>query len=200
MRSGGACISVVVVAAILFCLLLLPDSGLAALAAADATPNSVTLNWTSPGDDGTVGTATQYDCRYSLSTITEANWGSATQVSGEPTPTIGGTPEEFEVTGLQPNTTYYFAIKTADEVPNWSTLSNVAVKTTLAEDTPPSAVANLTVGNPTSTSLRLTWTAPGDDGNTGTAAQYDIRYSTSTITVSNWSSAGQMSGSVSTVP
>jgi hypothetical protein len=32
------------------------------------------------------------------------------------------------------------------------------------------------------TGVDLTWTAPGDDGATGTATSYDIRYSTSSIT------------------
>lgn len=194
MRSGGACISVAAVAAILFCLLMLPDNVLAALTAPEATPNSVTLSWTAPGDDGSTGTAAQYDIRYSLSTITDANWASATQVSAEPAPSAAGTAQQFEVTGLLPSTTYYLAIKTADEVPNWSPLSNVVAKSTLAENVPPAVVAGLTAGNPTTTSLRLNWTSPGDDGSTGTAAQYDIRYSTATITAANWSSATLVTG------
>lgn len=43
-------------------------------------------------------------------------------------------------------------------------------------------------------SVLLTWTAPGDDGNTGTATSYDVRYSTSTITSGNWSSATSVTG------
>ncbi|MBM3242012.1 hypothetical protein FJZ31_37550 [Candidatus Poribacteria bacterium] len=39
---------------------------------------------------------------------------------------------------------------------------------------PPAAVIDLTASSPTATSITLTWTAPGDDGNVGTAAQYDI--------------------------
>lgn len=38
-------------------------------------------------------------------------------------------------------------------------------------------------------SVTVFWTAPGDDGNTGTASNYDMRYSTSNITAGNWSSA-----------
>ena len=38
----------------------------------------------------------------------------------------------------------------------------------------------------------LTWTAPGDDGNVGTAAEYDIRYATYPITDSNWMVATQV--------
>ena len=185
---------VILAAALILTGLMLPASGWAKLAAPAATPNSITISWTSPGDDGNSGTAAQYDIRYSLSTITDANWNAASQVSGEPTPASAGSAEEFEVFGLQPSTTYYFAIKTADEVPNWSTLSNIAVKTTDPEDSPPGLVADLSIGSATATTLALTWTAPGDDGSTGTASEYDIRYSTSPIDVGNWASATQLTG------
>lgn len=63
-----------------------------------------------------------------------------------------------------------------------------------ADATPPSAVSNLSVSNTTSNSVTLTWSATGDDGMTGTAAAYDIRYSTSPINGSNWASATQVGG------
>lgn len=91
---------------------------------------SVTLRWTAPGDDGTSGTARQYDIRYSLSPITESNWNSAIQVAGEPTPQPAGNLESCVVNGLKAATTYYFAIKASDERPNWSVMSNVASKST----------------------------------------------------------------------
>src|SRR5258706_376503 len=46
----------------------------------------------------------------------------------------------------------------------------------------------------TPTSVQLEWTTPGDDGLTGTAPSYDIRYSTSPITAGNWNSATQATG------
>ena len=96
------------------------------------TGDSVTLKWTAPGDDGNEGTAAQYDIRYSTSDITDANWDDATQCTDEPAPQPGGTEETFKVKDLLPSTIYYFAIKTADEVPNLSGLSNVAIgKTTV---------------------------------------------------------------------
>lgn len=98
--------------------------------AGNATTNSVLLLWNAPGDDGNTGTAAQYDIRYSTSPINDSNWASATQVSGEPAPSVAGTPQWFIATGLSSNTTYYFAIKTRDEVPNWSPLSNVPYATT----------------------------------------------------------------------
>lgn len=91
---------------------------------------SPTLHWTAPGDDGTVGRAAEYDIRYSTELITENNWSMAGSVSGEPVPSVSGTPEQYTVEGLDPGTEYYFAIKAADEVPNWSLLSNVISYTT----------------------------------------------------------------------
>jgi hypothetical protein len=100
------------------------------LATSNPTPNSITLSWTAPGDDGNSGTASQYDIRYSTSNITPSNWSSATQASGEPVPQTAGTSQSMTVSSLNSSTAYYFAMKTADEVPNWSGLSNVASGTT----------------------------------------------------------------------
>jgi chitodextrinase len=161
---------------------------------AQTTANSVTLHWTAPGDDSTTGTAALYDIRYSASAITPANWSSAIQVTGEPTPHAAGTAESMLITGLQPATTYYFAIKAADEAGNWSGLSNIATITTANEQIPPASITTLAVTNRTGTTITLKWTATGDDSTTGTCASYDIRYSTSVITEANWASATQVSG------
>jgi hypothetical protein len=48
----------------------------------------------------------------------------ATQVAGEPDPQPAGETEIFTVGGLTPATLYHFALRVADEVPNWSPLSN----------------------------------------------------------------------------
>ncbi len=102
-----------------------PPSAVTDLAASDPTCNSMTLTWTAPGDDGNTGIANGYDIRYSTSPITEDNWDLATQCAAEPAPQPAGGRETFAVTGLSPGTTYYFALKTADELPNSSGLSNV---------------------------------------------------------------------------
>lgn len=94
------------------------------------TSTSIDLTWTAPGDDGMEGTAFEYDIRYSNSVITNTNWEAATECIGEPSPKPVGTPEIFTVTGLSPSTTYWFALKTADEVPNWSGISNSPSGTT----------------------------------------------------------------------
>lgn len=61
--------------------------------------------------------------------------------------------------------------------------------------TPPAAVDDLTVvGDPTSSTIALEWTATGDDGTSGTAYRYDIRYLADVpITEQNWDTATQAS-------
>jgi hypothetical protein len=169
-------------------------------AAGAQTPadSSVVLHWTAPGDDGSTGQATTYDLRYRTVSITGVDttswWNAATPITGEPAPGSAGANDSMRVSGLTPTTTYYFMIRTADEVPNWSGFSNLAVKTTSGDITAPSAIANLSVTGATATSISMSWTATGDDGNTGTATSYDIRYSTSPITLGNWGSATPATG------
>lgn len=58
----------------------------------------------------------------------------------------------------------------------------------------PSYVIDLAVTYTTIASATLTWTAPGDDGDRGTASGYDIRYATEPVTEDNWESASQADG------
>ena len=175
-------------------------SALRPAAARAQTPadSTVLLTWTAPGDDGTTGRATTYDIRYRSAAIsgtdTTSWWNAATQVSGEPAPGNAGAHDSMRVRGLSPLTTYNFMIRVADEIPNWSGYSNVAIKSTTGDATAPAAVADLTVTGTTGTSITVRWTAPGDNGSTGTATSYDVRYSTTTITSANWGSALQATG------
>lgn len=93
---------------------------------------SIVLKWTAPGDDGKSGRASQYDLRYSTLPMTSANWQTALRVDGLARPLPYGNKEIVTVRGLLPSTTYYFAIKAADELWNWSPMSNVIQRTTCA--------------------------------------------------------------------
>jgi hypothetical protein len=170
-------------------------TAIANLATGAVTPSSIVLTWTATGDDGSTGTAFQYDIRYSTAMITDGNFATATLVTGEPAPGAAGAAQTMTVTGLLANTPYYFAAKASDEVPNWSDLSNVPTGTTsnTVDTTKPAAITNLAGTAVSGSEVDLTWTAPGDDGATGTAHEYDIRYSTSTITAGNFNSASQVS-------
>jgi Tol biopolymer transport system component len=92
----------------------------------------VTLRWTAPGNDGTSGRASEYDLRRARAPITEATWNEAVRVEGLPQPALPGTVRSFVVSGLQPATSYFFALKTADGVPNWSAVSNGVGRSTLS--------------------------------------------------------------------
>jgi len=104
------------------------------LTASSPSSSAITLAWTSPGDDGNSGTASLYDIRYSADNITDESWPLAEQVLGEPAPLSAGASQSMAVAGLSASTVYFFAMKTWDEVPNTSNLSNVLSLATLAEE------------------------------------------------------------------
>jgi len=60
---------------------------------------------------------------------------------------------------------------------------------TAPDTTPPAAVTDLAIAAVTDTSMTLTWHAPGDDGMTGKAYAYNIRYATGPITAGTWNQA-----------
>ncbi|MHB9019408.1 MAG: fibronectin type III domain-containing protein [Minisyncoccota bacterium] len=140
------------------------------LATTNPTNNSIDLTWTAPGDDNNTGTATTYDVRYSTSVITALNFASANQATGEPSPSIAGSSESMTISGLSASTLYYFAIKTSDEVPNTSAISNVpSGSTTAGADAIAPTVTAFSIPS-TSTSLTVsitTFTATDNVGVTG---------------------------------
>jgi len=160
---------------------------------AEVIDETVTLSWTAPGDDGNSGTAVNYDLRSHTEPITEQNWFTATSIPTSP-PASAGNPESLNITDLEGNITYYFAIKAEDDNNNISDISNVcdAIIEMEIDVTPPAAVTDLSVDDGQTyytNRITINWTAPGDDGNTGTCAAYEIRYSTSPITETNWNNA-----------
>ena len=72
----------------------------------------------------------------------------------------------------------------------WSCGSDKGSSPTV-DTTAPAAIDDLHILSKTASSFTIAWTAPGDDGGTGTANAYDIRYSTSAITSSSWDDATQ---------
>jgi hypothetical protein len=112
-----------------------PPAAVSDLAKVLVTAGSVLLNWTAPGDNGTVGQAASYDLRYSTTTMNDLTFSSGTAVAGLPAPAPAGTKEQFLVSSLNPVTTYYFALKTSDLAGNKSAISNVVSATTLSGTT-----------------------------------------------------------------
>ncbi|MGH7680364.1 MAG: S8 family serine peptidase [Candidatus Eiseniibacteriota bacterium] len=86
-------------------------------------------------------------------------------------------------------------IHSADPVPGLAGLTsgggrlNVARMLGGPDSIAPSAVADLTVVGADANRLSLRWSAPGDDGASGTAARYDIRYDVAPIDESSFDRA-----------
>ncbi|MEO1170628.1 MAG: S8 family serine peptidase, partial [Myxococcota bacterium] len=182
------------------------DIGVGSLAAvtplaADATER-VDLSWVAPGDDGFLGTASEYDLRVSTAPITEGNFSQANRISSFP-PLPAGMIEVVSAPALAPETSYWFALVTVDDAGNRSPISNVAVYG--AGSVTPAPVDDLSAVTVTHDSVTLEWTASGDDGRVGQATEYDLRRSTSPISEQNFANATRLqvaapqpSGSVET--
>jgi len=171
----------------------IPPGPVTDLAVTSTTTHSATLSWTAPGNDGAEGTAAAYDLRYATALITDQTWEAGVHVQDLLQPATSGTTESFMVDGLDTGQVYYFALKTGDARPNWSALSNVA-DGTIVDLTPPARVTDLRVPATTPHSVTVSWTAPGDDGAIGTAAQYNLRYATASITEETWGVAMEVQG------
>ncbi len=133
------------------------------------TTGGVDLTCSAPADFGPNNsgpfTCAAYQLRYSTSLILyddgDATWNAATAVTGLPKPQAPGSVESFTVSGLDANTTYYFAIKAVDDAmpANNSEVCNCAAGV-------PSAVGNLVLQN-------------GVNGYGGTEDSYYVSYGTS---------------------
>lgn len=107
-----------------------PPAAISNLAVQRINSTTVTLTWTATGHNGTVGCAFSYDIRYSVDNF---DWNSATRVANPPLPAVSGTVQSMTISGLTEGPSYHLAIVVSDEVPNSSTVSNVAV---LASEVP----------------------------------------------------------------
>jgi hypothetical protein len=151
-----------------------PPATITNLAVTTSTTASITLTWTAPGNNSMSGNATGYLVKYSTSGgITDANWASATNFTESQSwvPVKNGTAETHVVTGLSPNTQYWFAIKAYDEVPNYSSVSNSPRLTTLTTGWQSNPPINLIPG-------------PGNNATTpaGTFQQYGFTMVTNNAT------------------
>ena len=135
-----------------------PPQAIADLKAAYPTAGSVMLSWTAPSDlpgassrsvsdklilagGGAVEEAhiSAYDIRYFKMPVDGSEldgwtWENAEKVPVPPMPLSPGIVEEFVVRNLEPNQSYYFAIKSIDQSGNVSGISNVVLETTFPTD------------------------------------------------------------------
>jgi len=112
----------------------------------------IELTWTAPADDGYIGTpASEYDVRFSPSQIISGNFAACACASGLPGPASPASAERAVVNVGFDLSTVYFALKTADEVPNWSNMSNVVnvpARVTAFVSRAPAAAISIAPGAP----------------------------------------------------
>lgn len=167
-----------------------------------AAADSITLSWTAPGDDGSVGRATSYELRYSDQPVAgqdTVSWWNAALVAGPlPSPQSAGARESFLVSGLTTGLTYYFVLRTSDEVPNVSGFSNVRSRqvgaATLA--TPGNFTAQAVTGG-----VLLSWQEPVSGAGEGYhiyrregASGADTLLQTSPLGTTNWTDPSAKAG------
>ncbi|HEV2106365.1 MAG TPA: FlgD immunoglobulin-like domain containing protein, partial [Candidatus Eisenbacteria bacterium] len=148
-------------------LLLLPLSLPAPLPARAAPfsltgPDSLTLRWTAPGDDGTYGTAKAYDIRISTSPLDSLTFALAVRVPNAPAPLPASSRQSMVVHGLTRGVPYWFALRTSDERGNTSPVSNVVKWTWPLDPSPPAAPAGLAANvQADGPAVQLTWQPNG---------------------------------------
>ncbi|OMF22908.1 hypothetical protein BK133_25310 [Paenibacillus sp. FSL H8-0548] len=124
-----------------------PDASLPPtnLYASDITADSMVLNWTASGGNVAV---IGYDI------LTDG------QLSG----TVTGSTYNYNLSDLEPNTSYTFKVVAVDEAGNRTPSAEYTTKTLSSLDqVPPTAPTGLTAGTITANSLVLGWTASIDD-------------------------------------
>ncbi len=84
--------------------------------------NTAGLTWQSVGDDGNNGQANLYEMRYATFQLSTANFNQGILVS-LPKPKTSGNIESASVSGLVPGISYFFGIRTYDEMNNRGPLS-----------------------------------------------------------------------------
>jgi|GEM_PF-1436030 len=169
-----------------------PPGGITDLVAtAGAVPSTqARLTWTGVGNDGSVvpgGPVFGYDVRIAPLPISEVGGPDNFEIPFDkvarsefvaPAVTAGetyGVANSTVITGLEPGTTYHFAVKGVDGNPgHYAPVSNVVSVTTA--QAPLGVVTDLAATAISSSNVTLVWTAP-DGGPTS----YDLRVSTSPI-------------------
>lgn len=164
-----------------------PPAAIDDLSLQSAGEEALTIAWSATGDDGLEGEADHYLARILAGEViaTEDAWDQATPItSGLPDPSAPGETDSLTITGLAPSSSYGLAVRIVDEVENVSALSNALLARTLDPPPPPpppdslapEAISSLAGDSLYTDGFLLSWIAPGDDGDEGTAAGYILGY------------------------
>ena len=121
-----------------------PPAAITTLTVVDSTATSAVLRWQATGDDGTEGTASDYDLRYDTIYDILLNWDEAIVYPITSTPKPNTFWEFLEIKDLDSTKGYFFGLKASDEAGNWSALSNI-VSVHIPDTIFPAAITDLLV-------------------------------------------------------
>jgi hypothetical protein len=146
------------------------------IAAASVAAKSLTLNWTKADDNVTP----QGSLLYLAYQSTDPTLNTLADVLANGTP-LGDYVEDINtkaVTGLTPQTTYYFNVIVQDAVGNQAVYSKLT-QATLADLAPTVANKTLSTSSVNVTQFYVSWNVASDDVTTQNALEYCLFYSTS---------------------
>jgi hypothetical protein len=159
---------------------LIPPEKVTDLAASTGlSDREINLTWTAPGDDNYEWELQEAKYRIQVSSYNLIWSTSNAQVEISTTSVNPGDGQAYTVGGLEPGTTYFLRIWTADEVSNWSPVS-VGATIWAQIDIPPAAVTDLvSTQGIFEGEILLRWTATGDDDKERdiTGGEYEVRWS-----------------------
>lgn len=162
---------------------VIPPAPITDLALTGEAPAGLELRFRAVGDDGILGRASAYELRWASG---YSGMLLAPLVEVLPlTPSPAGTEEVLLVPDPMPGRLLLLGLRVRDDAGNWSAPSNVVVRAADGEgeapaDTiPPAPVTDLAIDGVEPGAFRLSWTASGDDGTTGTAHHVELRWSRS---------------------
>ncbi|MBX3128865.1 MAG: fibronectin type III domain-containing protein [Polyangiaceae bacterium] len=131
-----------------------------------ATNTTLTVNWAAANDNVTPPASIKYRVCWSTSPT-----GCTTSFSAMATVT-GGT--SHTVTGLPPNTSYYFVVRAEDLVGNVDTNTVVRSGATTPDVTPPTFAGAAAANAQNATTIQLTWAAATDNVTPVGSIVYDV--------------------------
>ena len=110
-----------------------PEAVTDLFASTTTVQGAIHLTWTAPQEDPYPNgpyPVTTYIVKWSTSNLnsdTTTWWDNANNVDNEPwPPKFPGNKEVMTISGLIPGATHYFAVRSRDEIPNISDMSNIA--------------------------------------------------------------------------